>query len=82
METQQTTKQQLIPELLTALKLGKGKTNCVTTAKEGIEKNMKMWVKLRKAEAQEEAQDRGQDSKVPPACLGTWLLPTLRSPQG
>lgn len=44
---------------------------------------MKTWVKLRKAEAQEEAQlARGQDSKVPPACLGTCLFPTLRSPNG
>lgn len=47
---------QLNPELLTVLKLGKEKTNCITTAKECRKKNMKTWVKLGKAEAREEAQ--------------------------
>lgn len=65
---------QLIPELLTVLR--KEKTNCMTTAKEWIKKNMKTWVKLRQAEAQEEAQPaRGQDSN---ACLSsTYLLVIL-----
>lgn len=44
---------------------------------------MKTWAKPRRAEAQEEAQlARGQDSKVPPASLGSCLFPTLKSPNG